>query len=90
MTTIPSTPATLPESPLTEVDPESLNELIARDPLELTSQNIKTIVTQLRAQRILWEREEASSKKTGKRANAKKALSPTETKKLLENLELDI
>jgi hypothetical protein len=61
-----------------------------RDPLELSSQDIKTIVTKLRAQRLLWEKAETTAKRTGTRANAKKALAPAEVQQLLANLELDI
>lgn len=82
-----STPTNLPTSPLTEVDPDSLNELMARDPLELSGQNIQTIVQALRSQRIIWERDE---KAKPKKATAKTKISTEEAKALLDGLELDL
>ena len=61
----------LPQSPLSEADPASLNELFARDPLSLSNQEIDQITAALRAQRAKWAQEEATggAKKAGKVAN---------------------
>lgn len=76
-------------SPLTEAEPDSLDELMARDPMQLTEQNINVVVTALRKQRISWESEEASAKSKGKRPSAKAAREAA-AKISLENLELDL
>ena len=77
----------LPQSPLSEADPASLNELFARDPLSLSNQEIDQITTALRAQRAKWAQEEAAvgPKKAGKVANQ------AVTAKLdLKDLEIDL
>jgi predicted DNA-binding transcriptional regulator YafY len=47
-------------SPLAEASPESLQELFDKDPLQLTSDDIERIVTELRAQRERWKAAEAT------------------------------
>jgi hypothetical protein len=41
-------------SPLSEASSESLSELFAKDPLELTTEDISRVVSELRAQRERW------------------------------------
>lgn len=50
-------------SPLTEAQPESLQELFDKDPLSLTDSDVEKIVTELRAARALWVKAEAKGKK---------------------------
>lgn len=50
------------ESPLSEPDPRSLDDLFAADPLSLTDEDIDRIVDELRTKRALWEREDAEAK----------------------------
>ena len=52
------------ESPLTEADPQSLNILFDKDPLELTDQDIDAIVAELRKARTEWATEESSKSKS--------------------------
>lgn len=75
------------ESVLNEADPESLNELMARDPLALSKQDIAVIVKALRKQRVTFETNE---KAKPQKAAAKPKLTEAEKKKLLDNLELDL
>jgi len=82
----PKLPATT-TSPLSEVDPASLNELFARDPMDLTNQDLDKIIAALRAQRLKWKQDEASggAKKAAKIANA------AETKKIsVDDLDIDL
>lgn len=55
------------KSPLSEADPSSLDELFARDPLDLTNDDLESIASELRDHRGLWivADEEAKNKKTG-------------------------
>ena len=55
------------KSPLSEADPASLDELFARDPLELTNDDLDSIASDLRGHRGLWivADDEAKNKKKG-------------------------
>lgn len=55
------------DSPLAEAEPNSLQELFDKDPLNLTDPDIERIVTELRAQRDRWVKTEA---KTGHKKKA--------------------
>lgn len=70
-------------SPLTEVDPASIDELFSRDPLSLSTQEIATIVAVLRAQADNWKQAEESGKKSAPKV--KSVSIPA-----LDNLELDL
>lgn len=54
------------KSPLSEADPSSLDELFARDPLDLTKDDLDSIASELRDHRGLWivADEQAKDKKT--------------------------
>jgi hypothetical protein len=69
------TSPTLPQvSPLAGVNPDTLSELFARDPLGLADQDIETIVTELRRQRAKWrEAELAGATKAPRGAKEPKA-----------------
>ena len=60
-------------NPLTEANPDALDELFNRDPLELTPENVNEITRNLvrifRAQREAWVAEENKAKLTGKRVS---------------------
>lgn len=75
------------EQPLVEVSPDSLDELMARDPLDLTKSDLETIVAALREQRKIWRVAEAAG---AKKAPKSKGASPNITFKDLkiEDLEL--
>lgn len=57
-------------NPMSEIDPQALQELFTRDPNEYSEQDIDSIVYQFRKMRHLWENEEATAKKSGRRANS--------------------
>lgn len=50
------------ESPLAEANPQSLQELFDRDPLQLTDDDIEKIVCELRTQRDRWQQAEKKGK----------------------------
>lgn len=52
--------------PLAEPDPKSLDELFNADPLELTDEDLDTLVAEYRANRELWAKEEAAAKTQGR------------------------
>lgn len=80
--------AALLNSPLHEATPDSLDELFSRDPLELSDQDLDSIVAHLRAQRNQWHAEEAAG---AKKASKKGKAAPGPKEKIsLENLELDL
>jgi hypothetical protein len=54
------------ESPLVEVNSNSLEELFSTTPLERTPAEWKVVVEALRAQRSKWAQQEASGTKTTK------------------------
>lgn len=56
---------------LAKISPGSLDELFSRDPLQLSDQDIDTIVGKLREQRMDWVANEAQGKTP--RAKAAKA-----------------
>ncbi len=47
---------------LAKISPASLDELFSRDPLQLSDQDIDTIVGKLREQRLDWVAKEAQGK----------------------------
>ncbi len=57
------------ESPLAEAEAESLDELIARDPLQLTDSEVDRLKIPMRERRAEWQRKEAlaAQKKSGKK-----------------------
>jgi len=54
------------ESPLTEADPRSLDDLYAADPLGLTNDDVDKIVSDLRQKRALWENEDKEAQAQGR------------------------
>jgi len=81
-------------SPLSQVDPKSLDFLFAKDPTELTDEEIERIVERLEADRIKFMQAPESASEPGKtRSNAslgKKVALPTDvsTSDLLGKLGL--
>ena len=73
------------QSPLNEVDKDSLAELFAKDPLELTQSDVTRICVELRAQRAKWQQDDRA-KSSGKGKTAKVALSKAEMDDLLNLL----
>jgi len=75
--------------PLASAEPESIEELFSRDPLELSAQDIDKIIAHFRLHRKLWSQEEASAKSQGRtaKAAATKALAQ---KMSLGDLSLDL
>ena len=55
-----------PESPLSEADPRSLDDLYAADPLSLIDDNVDKIVADFRQKRALWASEDAAAKSQGR------------------------
>ena len=54
------------ETPLADVNENSLAELFAKDPLKLTDQDLTRIVNQMRASRSQWLEQEEGKKKAPK------------------------
>jgi hypothetical protein len=78
-----------PPSPLAEADPKSLDELFNADPLELTNKDLAALVTELRANRDKWAKEEAESQtKARPRRPSKYKAVPPKGSLSLENLGL--
>ena len=71
-------------SPLLEAPATSLDELFARDPLDLSDADLAAIVTELRRQRVRWKQAEAE----GKPARAAKAKAPKLTLDQAKDLSL--
>lgn len=70
------TEPTLPESPLNEASPKSLDELFDRDPLDLADEDVDTIITTMRTNRALWLKLEEDAAAQGKRVSAPRAKKP--------------
>lgn len=56
----------MPDSPLSEADPRSLDDLYAADPLSLTDDDVDKIVSDLRQKRALWATEDAEAQSQGR------------------------
>ena len=75
------------QSPLAEPDPASLDELMQRDPLELTEQDLTTLVKYFRQNRERWlleEKVKQSKPKAIRGAKAPKTKTPPTTLSLDE------
>ncbi len=59
------------KSPLAEAEPDSLDELYYKDPLDLTDSDLDKIVEDLRAKRALFVREDKEAKVQGRRRRPK-------------------
>jgi hypothetical protein len=66
-----------------EVSEDNITELFAADPQKLTDLQLNTISTTVRAKRSVWEKEDNSAKKDGRKANVGKGLK-------LDDLKLDL
>ncbi len=70
MTEESESPISMPDpqmgSPLVQAEPESIDELFSRDPLELTKEDLGKIVSILRAQRASWKLDQQPAKAGGK------------------------
>jgi len=49
-------------NPLKEASPESISELFDKDPLKLTEQDLTTIVSRLRADRVQWKKDDQAKR----------------------------
>lgn len=81
---------TTSKSPLSEANPESLQELFDRDPLELSKQDITRIVTELRANRHHFVKEETRARKAGKKNPGGAAAKATAKRMTLDDLDLKL
>lgn len=72
----------LEDSPLKEVEKESLAELFARDPLQLTKTDVESICKELRARRSQWQQDEQRTRNKDKKV----ALSQSEMDELLNSI----
>ena len=59
-------PETQNQSPLSEADPKSLDELFNEDPLDLTKTDLATLVAALRSNRDKWAKEESEAQAQGR------------------------
>lgn len=77
------------DNPLKSVDPNEIDNLINKDPLELTEEetdaNVQALILMLRKEREVWQQEKAAEKITGKRVsgNRTKKLQQEEARKAL-------
>lgn len=71
-------------SPLNEVEQDSLAEVFARDPFQLSQQDIQKICTELRAQRQRWQSEDSTKSKGGRAP--KVTLSSAEMDSILDSI----
>lgn len=62
-------------NPLNEAEPNSLAELMARDPLKLTDQDLDLIIAELRRKRVDFAKAEAEPKIKKPRGTAKANIS---------------
>lgn len=87
------TPQTETPSPLAEAEAYSLEELFSRDPLEMTEEDLRKIVTEMRARRHLWHTVEMEAAAKGTRPNTRKIPKPKATKEevkaALASLDID-
>jgi hypothetical protein len=56
---------------LAEASPDSLSELMSRDPEGFSRQDLDRLVEALRAQRVRWQAAEAEAQASGKRPNVR-------------------
>lgn len=85
---IPS-PGIIPQSrALAEASPESLAELLSRDPEGYTRQNRNTIVQVMREQRVRWEATEAAEGAKPRRSAGPKAQLASSTAAKADELDL--
>lgn len=71
-------PGTIPLSnALSEASPNSISELMSKDPFRLTVQDRKEIVAKLREQRVRWEAAEAAGQGKPRAARSAKTLETT-------------
>lgn len=63
------------DNPISEVNPLSLAEIMALDPLKLTKQDRAAIVTELRRARASWEIAESKGKRVAPTKEPKKIFS---------------
>lgn len=82
-----------PNSPLSDADPQSLEDLFSKDPLELTKEERIVIIKKLREARHRWQEEETATKSGAKkRASTKAGLKKADIANIdldLDNLDLD-
>jgi hypothetical protein len=86
---VPTVPVQPPANFQTEVTPQALQELFARDPEKLSDQDIMVIIGELRKQRLRFEGEEAAKALKPKKKEASDPLALEQAKQLtLDDLEL--
>jgi hypothetical protein len=56
------------DQPLTEASGDTIADLFARDPLDLTDAEVDRIIDELRKKRVEWFEEETRAKAEGRRA----------------------
>lgn len=59
------------ESPLAEAEPNSLDELYYRDPLDLTDSDLDKLVKELREKRTLFVKEDKEARAQGRQRRSK-------------------
>ena len=59
------------KSPLAEAEPDSLDELYYKDPLDLTNYDLDKIVEDLRTKRMLFIKEDREAKDQGRKRRPK-------------------
>lgn len=69
MTTEPAAPP-VDTAVLAGPDPNSISEIFAKDPKELTDAEVDRMIVHFREKRLLWATEETSAKTEGRRARS--------------------
>ncbi len=74
------------QTPLSEPDPRSIDELLAADPLSLSDDDVDKIVAEHRENRALWAKEDSAAQAEGRKR--KKVYKPVQGKLSLADLGL--
>jgi len=78
-------------TPLSEVDPRSIDEIFASDPLSITQVDLDAMVLYYRRNRAAWAKEESEAQAEGRRRRPKAYKETPESGKLkLSELKLDL
>ncbi len=78
----------MPETPLSEADPKSIDDLYSDDPLNLTNTDLDAMVDDMIKNRHLWLKAEAEGKATGTRAKKVYKEAPKKGQLSLDNLNI--
>jgi len=80
------------ESPLSEANPRSIEDLFEADPLDITQVELTSMVEHYRENRAAWSAEDREAKASGRSRQTSKYKEPSKKpdKESLKNLDLDL